>query len=1029
MTEVTHRDDPGRRGVLTGRKRERSDGAVLQVRWQDNTLNWVPEYQILVSEGGAEDVFTLLDQKRFGRVNDLRRNLTHIHLSGRLANVVYSMDTTNTDFYAYQYKPVLTLLESPSKGILIADEVGLGKTIEAGLIWTELRARYDARRLLVVCPAMLREKWCSELRIRFSVEASQLSAKELVEELKKPKENTHEGKGFVCSLQGLRPPSAWNNPERQSADAELARLLDSLAESEPSIDLLIIDEAHYLRNPETRSAELGRLLRDVSQHVVLLSATPVNNKDQDLFQLLRLVDPDTFAVADVFPQVLEANEPLIKARSLALDPLTTGDSIKAELQKAATNRLLAGNRQLAGLLERQIDMVYLSERSNRVELADRIERVNLLRHSVNRTRKVEVTELRVVRDPHSQFVPMPEDSVEWTFYHSVTEAVRNYAFQCDVNDGFLLSPPQRQVSSCMYAAACSWRARTGNKDIETMLYEDQGVDDVETGKVGPLIEHIVQKVLKDFDIEELRRVDSKYAAFCAVLKEHFESHPQEKVIVFSYFRYTLEYLAERLEEDGISSVLLYGGMNIPKQNVINDFKEDNSSRVLLTSEVASEGVDLQFSRVLINYDLPWNPMKIEQRIGRIDRIGQQADRITIWNLGYANTIDERIFERLLNKLNIFERSLGGMEVILGNIVNDLTSHLLSRPLTEEEEIRRIEEAYTAAENNRLQQEQLEANAGHLIAHSGYILERVKAAHEFKRRITEDDLKVYVKDYLDRHARGSDFEQSERDHYLVDVRLPPETAAALTEFIRKHGLHGQTRLGTGERIPCRFQNSVRGINRREEMVSQFHPLTRFISAQLEKRDEAFHPLVAIQVERSAGRDLQLGHYACSVKRWTFNGLQTHEELQARALRLDNGGELLDRDQAWELVNAARVRGSDWLSAANEINTETVSDAFDRCDIQLEEDYERVRTDRINENADRVSFQVESTDKHMRRLLSRQHELLEKYQARGQKHVIPMTLGRIRSIETKFAIQIEALKKKGELVSFSSDVLHVVIKVTR
>ena len=96
MTEVIHRDDPGRRGILTGRKRERSDGAVLQVRWQDNTMSWVPEYQLVVPESGAEDVFTLLERQRFGRVNDLRRNLTHIHLSGRLANVVYSMDTTNT---------------------------------------------------------------------------------------------------------------------------------------------------------------------------------------------------------------------------------------------------------------------------------------------------------------------------------------------------------------------------------------------------------------------------------------------------------------------------------------------------------------------------------------------------------------------------------------------------------------------------------------------------------------------------------------------------------------------------------------------------------------------------------------------------------------------------------------------------------------------------------------------------------------------------------------------------------------------
>src|SRR5690606_10948814 len=105
----------------------------------------------------------MLESRRLGRPIDLRRTLTHVKLSGRLANVIYSMEATNTDFYAYQFKPVLKILESPSNGILIADEVGLGKTIEAGLIWTELRSRFDMRRLLVLCPAALREKWRREL--------------------------------------------------------------------------------------------------------------------------------------------------------------------------------------------------------------------------------------------------------------------------------------------------------------------------------------------------------------------------------------------------------------------------------------------------------------------------------------------------------------------------------------------------------------------------------------------------------------------------------------------------------------------------------------------------------------------------------------------------------------------------------------------------------------------------------------------------------------------------------------------------
>ena len=159
--------DPGRIGVTTGRRREFAGKERVQVQFPDRA-EFIAADQIEVVESD-EDFWDQIKKGRFGRALNLRQTLTFHRLSGRLGNVIYSMQTTNTDFYAYQFKPVLKLLNSPTNGILIADEVGLGKTIEAGLIWTELRARFDARRLLVVCPAMLREKWQEELRERFGV--------------------------------------------------------------------------------------------------------------------------------------------------------------------------------------------------------------------------------------------------------------------------------------------------------------------------------------------------------------------------------------------------------------------------------------------------------------------------------------------------------------------------------------------------------------------------------------------------------------------------------------------------------------------------------------------------------------------------------------------------------------------------------------------------------------------------------------------------------------------------------------------
>ena len=231
--------DPGRIGVLTGKVRQRRDKNVYYIQFPE-MASWVPQDAIEVVKEGADDVYSLLANRQFGRLTDFRRNLTYIQLSGRLANLVYSMDTTNTEFYAYQYKPVLTFLEAPSKGILIADEVGLGKTIEAGLIWTELRARFDARRLMVICPAMLKEKWKDELANRFGIEATLMNASELCTELKRTRHQYPPGRAIVCSYDGLRPPKTNIDEEdskaKTSPRAKLAKMLEDHSGDEPLFD-------------------------------------------------------------------------------------------------------------------------------------------------------------------------------------------------------------------------------------------------------------------------------------------------------------------------------------------------------------------------------------------------------------------------------------------------------------------------------------------------------------------------------------------------------------------------------------------------------------------------------------------------------------------------------------------------------------------------------------------------------------------------------------------------------------------------
>ena len=1024
--EVVSKDDPGRRGQIISGPRCRSDGRIFRVRWDDNTISSVPEYSLELAHQESDDPFVLLRKKRFGRIKDLRRNLTFIQLSGKLANVVYGMDATNTEFLAYQYKPVLNFLESPSNGLLIADEVGLGKTIEAGLIWTELRARYDARRLVVVCPAMLRDKWDFELRSKFGIDPVQLNASELANELRRNKNDTPDNKGFICSIQGIRPPTGWRDAKQTNGRIRLATVLDQLTESEPTIDLLIVDEAHYMRNPETRSASLGRMLREVSENVVLLSATPINNREDDLYQLLRLVDPDSFYTRDLFPQVLSANEPLLRARNRVLDPQSSGEEINRCIRDAMCHPLFTDNRQLQGLVLERFDRDFLKEPANRVGIANRIDRINLLRHTINRTRKREVEEWKVVREPRAHFVPLDPDGLERQFYEKVTQSIRRYAVTQGISDGFLLSTPQRQMSSCMYAAAKSWIDKSTLKDVPSLVYEDSGEDETNPDNVRPLIEHIASEVLPGIDIERLKDEDSKFAAFERVLREFLKDNPNEKVIVFSYFKATLHYLESRFSDLRVSVQVLHGSIPENKQDEINRFRDGNT-RVLLTSEVSSEGVDLQFCSVIFNYDLPWNPMRIEQRIGRVDRIGQEADKVLIWNLGYADTIDERIYYRLLDKLEIFERALGGMEVVLGETISELTSELMSLELTKEQEERRIDQAVVAVVNVRSQQEELESKAAHLIAYGDYIIERVRAAHEFKRRITELDIKSYVKDYLDHNVKGFVFKEHTSDPMTIDIQLPPNVVSKFDTFVRHARLQGQTRLTDGSTVRCQFRNKIDRFTRHGEIVSQFHPLVRFISEEL-KGARKFCQLVAVALPKQATPKLRKSTYAFSAKRWTFNGLKTEEELHVRAINVSNSDDILDSDHSWDLLNQAKVEGSDWLSAGNDVDeVEQIIRIFDQCDIQLENDYKIAKRSREDENHDRVAFQIQVASRHRDRLLESQYKVLAGHKEQNRTQLIPMVEGRIRKIKQKFEIQIEGFRNRGEMSSATADVCYGLIRV--
>jgi SNF2 family DNA or RNA helicase len=1016
-TEVRRLDNPGKTGVTTGQVRNRGTLSYYGVRWQDASNDYVAEDQIEeLNAIISKDRFELIEQGRYGRSEDLRRSLTHVHLSGRLANLVYSMGVTNTDFYAHQYKPLLTMLESPADGLLIADEVGLGKTIEAGIIWTELRAREDMRRLLIVCPAVLREKWRDELKLRFGIDAMIVDARTLADEMAHSS-GAGAAKAWVASYQALRPPRNWRPgselPSRKAAGRQvLAQLLDEHAEDQPLVDLVVFDEAHYMRNPDSAVHRLGEMLQRVSHQRVLLSATPINLRNDDLFHLLQLCDPDHFQYPSSFQELLLANQPLVAARDAALNPTSSAEEIMSHVRQASESDLLRNSRQLASLIADPPSDDLLERADYRSELAAGLERINLLGHVVTRTRKRDVQIERPRREVHPERVLMTE--AERAFYEYVTEATREYAWRRGISDGFLLATPQRQVCSCPAAFARAWLG--GNEALvedlsEQILeeYEESG-DEAEFDDISvSLKEFLLAHRPRNFDPAVFERSDSKLQRLVTEFESYFAEHPEEKVIVFTSFRVTAQYLKDRLVSLGMPSLLLWGNMTESKQDLINEFRDRSDLRVLIATEVASEGVDLQFCRLLVNYDLPWNPMRVEQRIGRIDRLGQKAKVIHIWNLFYAETIDERIFGRLLVRLRVFEQALGEPEPIIGETIQKLESHLLTNRLTPEQEEEEIQRTAQALENVRQRQEELERNASQMMAHGGLVLERIAAAQELSRRVTERDLIIYVRDFLNHHAVGHRFQQTETADEFV-IQLPATVAADLDSFCQRKGIVGQSTLGNGLSRHCRFLNNLTNAsNRSRECIHQFHPLIRFISHKLREIDEAFYPLVAVSVPASEMSSLPSGNYMFALRRWTFSGVREEEWLQSAVARVSDTI-LLPDEVAESLINVARVHGGDWIEASQLVAAEVASSCLDELERHLDEAYQRAKKRKQDENSDRLMFQLHGIDQHLQRRLDTLGKVLEEHARLGRHGLVKATQGRIDKLRALMGRKREQIQRR-------------------
>jgi SNF2 family DNA or RNA helicase len=468
--------------------------------------------------------------------------------------------------FDYQVQAARVALRRMRGRAILADEVGLGKTIEAGLILAELRLRGLADRTLVITPAGLVTQWQEELERKFAVPTVTAAARA--------------GAAQPGAAQPGAAGSAGTQTDRPVTIASLAAARRDPLKAQLAThqwDLLIVDEAHRVRTPRSASGKLVRELR--SRHLLLLTATPVENGLQDLYEMISLVSPGLLGTAAQFRAA--------HGHGTASDP-------KKALEP----------RNVAALRKRTAEV--------------------MIRH-----RRSEVSVLLPQRLAETLLLDPPPTERDW--YADLGDRIRKEGREAAPARRLTLRSIARLAGSSPAAAAPALR-KAGWADLA-----DRAV------------------ALPDWPK-------------AAVLLDQLSRHPAEKVLVFTAFRHTLDRLAYVVEAAGIPASVYHGSLpRVDKERAIAAFRDETN--VLLSTESAGEGRNLQFCHVMVNMDLPWNPMQIEQRLGRLHRVGQQHD-VLLTNLVAKGTIEEQVLRVLEAKINLFELVVGELDMILGRVDDD-----------------------------------------------------------------------------------------------------------------------------------------------------------------------------------------------------------------------------------------------------------------------------------------------------------------------------------------------------------------------
>ncbi|MEW8410567.1 MAG: helicase-related protein [Candidatus Thiodiazotropha sp.] len=817
-------------------------------------------------------------------LNQFHAHLTALQIQHPGLSTLYSLNAARVDFIPYQFRPVLKFIRADRPRLLIADGVGVGKTIEAGLILRELQARREVRSVLIICPRPLvtERKWLMEMK-RFEERFTQLDGNTLRYCIS---ETDLEGEWPEQHAKTILPYSLFDEVQLHGTQATGSShrkkgqrgLLD--LDPPPRFDLVIVDEAHHARNPNTYTHEAVRFFCDNAEAVVFLTATPLMLGSDDLFVLLNLLRPDLIIDRESFQHMAAPNPHINRAIDVARGGSEGWQQEAVSALEDATrtdwgSRIMAEDPEFRSVKKELTENTLSPE--NRVSAIHRLEDLHTFSGIINRTRRRDIGEF-TVREP--QTVPVKFTPQQRELHDSLLEVQAQILSKIHPTRSinFMMTTIRRQAASCLYGLAPLIKdilnRRISDVSDQESSDEYELLDPEAAGEVLGEIEGIVKRA------EQLEgTTDPKLEALLGIIRDKQELE-NNKLMVFSSFRHTLSYLFAKLSATGIRVGMVHGGTPDEERVALRDrfkrLREDaDAIDVLLFSEVGCEGLDYQFCDCIVNYDLPWNPMRVEQRIGRIDRKGQKSEKALIYNLITPDTVDADIYDRCLLRIGVFNSALGASEEILGDIAQEIRNVAEDVQLSDAE---RKEKLQQIADNQiRLIQEQqaLEDKQAELFGirlPADQAQKDIEGASSFwlsptaVQNLVESYLQGVTEkkqDYIlgEKATKTLRISQDGRTRLLKDYQTLPRVASPTYKQWENWLKGGDSRFA----ITFDAQEAVE--NQSAAFITPLHPMVRQAARAIEPGGTK--PICVVQ---AVDADIPAGQYPFVIYEWRYSGVR-------------------------------------------------------------------------------------------------------------------------------------------------------------